>query len=100
MSLIDRVAKALRKKLIKEKVIEPRSDDSDFGLSEKSHQKQAGKNELLENQKGSFRSANQQSEVEESKASFCKTTYEKINQERFEFQIKNLTNQSQSGLKS
>ena len=36
LTLIERVAKALRKKLIQEKVIEPNSDDSDYAVSEKS----------------------------------------------------------------
>ena len=38
LTLIERVAKALRKKLIKEKVIEPNSDDSDYAVSEKSQE--------------------------------------------------------------
>ena len=38
LTLIERVAKALRKKLIKEKVIEPNSDDSEYAVSEKSQE--------------------------------------------------------------
>ena len=35
---MDRLAKALRKKLIIEQVIEPTSDDSDFCIQEKSEE--------------------------------------------------------------